>query len=218
MAESCVPNTEFLVQCTECNRTLPRKSLVILSSTPCEHRFSACKSCAQKLEAAPPRQCPECIRKQPVQVNANSEHPCKNYSFSSSPYQRNCCYNNIIILANDYMRLTAMASCSVSSGAANVCDLPEVFSGEQLTATNEQCYSLPNLHPLAEVGYSQDKDVLVHHVQFETRMHQHTLQSDSLDVLFYTEMDDQPEQHDTTSLLQPAIQRFHSPQPGVPNL
>ena len=111
-----------------------------------------------------------------------------------------------------------MAGCPVSSGAANACDLPEVTFGEQFTTTDDQYNSLPDLHPFAEVGYSQEKDVLVYHMQFATRMHQQTLHEiNSLDVLFHTVMNDQPElelQHDTTSLLQPAIQRFYSLQPS----
>ena len=52
------------------------------------------------------------------------------------------------------------------------CDIPGISSGEQLITPNEWYSNLPDLHPLAEVGYSPGKDELVCHVQLTTSMHQ----------------------------------------------
>ena len=86
----------------------------------------------------------------------------------------------------------------------------EASSEKQLiTTVSDDLYSsLPDLHPLPEVGYLQEKAVLVYHEQFAPRIHQQTL---------HMAMDNQSElelqQHDTTSLLKPAIQQFYSLQP-----
>lgn len=111
---------------------------------------------------------------------------------------------------------------SLQANATNTCcvacDTPEASS--QLITTNDRCNSFPDLHPLAEIGYSPGKDELVCHKQLTTSMHVHHLQTvdNSLDGLVQA-MDEQAaelefQRYGTTSLLQPVIKQFYSPQPS----